>query len=200
MYQLVCPQTIDESTACLTFEHVDACTECPHFQTHFLDWKWICQVHVEYHCMMTSSNGNISAVPVNSPHKGQWRGALMFSVICVWINGWVNNREAGDFRRYRTHYDVIVMEFSPQWSNWQYFNIGPGNGSVINRRMKQCSPNSLPPYVNTRFQKSSSQQRKLQSCVSPTFYVARLLHTNGHIYKIRQCDHFMPICQRVSSL
>ena len=28
--------------------------------------------------------------PVNSPHKGQWRGALMFSLICVWMNGWVN--------------------------------------------------------------------------------------------------------------
>ena len=47
--------------------------------------------------------------PVNSAHKGQWRGALMFSLICVWINGWVNNREAGDLRRYRAHFDVIVM-------------------------------------------------------------------------------------------
>ena len=47
--------------------------------------------------------------PVNSPHKGQWRGALMFSLICVWINGWVNNREAGDLRRYCAHYGVIVM-------------------------------------------------------------------------------------------
>ena len=47
--------------------------------------------------------------PVNSPHKGQWRGALMFSLICVWINDWVNNREAGDLRRYRAHYDVNVM-------------------------------------------------------------------------------------------
>ena len=37
--------------------------------------------------------------PVNSLHKGQWRGALMFSLICAWINGWVNNREAGDLRR-----------------------------------------------------------------------------------------------------
>ena len=46
---------------------------------------------------------------VNSPHKGQWRGALMFSLICVWINDWVNNREAGDLRRYRAHYDIIVM-------------------------------------------------------------------------------------------
>ena len=42
-------------------------------------------------------------------HKGQWRGALMFSLICAWINGWVNTREAGDIRRHRTHYDVIVM-------------------------------------------------------------------------------------------
>ena len=47
--------------------------------------------------------------PVNSPHKGQWRGALMFTLSCARINGWVNNREAGDLRRYRTHYDVIVM-------------------------------------------------------------------------------------------
>ena len=47
--------------------------------------------------------------PVNSPHKGQWRGALMFSLICARINGWVNNDEAGDLRRHRVHYDVIVM-------------------------------------------------------------------------------------------
>ena len=45
-----------------------------------------------------------------SPHKGQWRGALMFSFICVWINDWVNNREAGDLRRHRGHYDVNVMK------------------------------------------------------------------------------------------
>ena len=47
--------------------------------------------------------------PVNSPHKGQWRGTLMFSLICAGINDWVNNREAGDLRRNRAHYDVIVM-------------------------------------------------------------------------------------------
>ena len=44
--------------------------------------------------------------------KGQWRGALMFSLICAWINGWVNSREAGDLRRHRAHYDVTVMIFS----------------------------------------------------------------------------------------
>ena len=47
--------------------------------------------------------------PVNSPHKGQWRGALMFTLICVWTNGCVNNRETGDLRRYCAYYGVTVM-------------------------------------------------------------------------------------------
>ena len=69
-------------------------------------------------CMMTSSNGTIFRVtgplcgeftgPGEFPHKGQLRGALMFSYI--WINDWVNNREAGDLRLHRGHYDVNVME------------------------------------------------------------------------------------------
>ena len=54
--------------------------------------------------------------PVNFLHKGQWRGALIFALICVRINGWVNNREAGDLRRYRAHYDVIVM------ITWKYLH------------------------------------------------------------------------------
>ena len=76
--------------------------------------------------MMTSSNGNIFRVtghlcgdsPANGefPNKGQWRGALMFSLICVWINDWVNNRKAGDLIRYRLHYDVIVMQSPLQLS------------------------------------------------------------------------------------
>ena len=45
----------------------------------------------------------------NSPHKDQWRGALMFSLICARLNCWVNNRDAGDLKRHRAYYDVIVM-------------------------------------------------------------------------------------------
>ena len=59
--------------------------------------------------------------PVNSPHKGQWRGALMFSLICAWMNDWVNNRETGDSRRNRTHYDVTVMDsviFMLDYRDW----------------------------------------------------------------------------------
>ena len=51
--------------------------------------------------------GNYRSMTI-SPHRGQWRGDLMF-FICFWIDGWVNNREAGDLRRYRVHCDVIVM-------------------------------------------------------------------------------------------
>ena len=79
--------------------------------------------------MMTSSNGNIFALlaicagihrsPVNSPHKGQWRGALMFSLICAWINGRVNNGKAGDLRRIRAHYDVIVMRYFGTIGTWK---------------------------------------------------------------------------------
>ena len=47
--------------------------------------------------------------PVNSPHKGQWRGTLVFSLICARINCWVNNLEACDLRHHRAHYDVIVV-------------------------------------------------------------------------------------------
>ena len=45
--------------------------------------------------------------PVNSPHKGQWRGALKFSLMCAWINGRLNTRGAGDLSRHRAHYDPM---------------------------------------------------------------------------------------------
>ena len=50
----------------------------------------------------------IHRLPVNSSHKGQWRRALMFSLIYAWTNGWINTRDAGDLRRHGTHYDATV--------------------------------------------------------------------------------------------
>ena len=47
--------------------------------------------------------------PVDSPHKGQWCGALMFSLICAWTNDRANIRDAGDLRCHHTHYDVTLM-------------------------------------------------------------------------------------------
>ena len=56
--------------------------------------------------------------PVNSPHTDQWRGALMFALICAWTNGWVNNQDAGELKRHSAHYDATVMwrRIVIQWS------------------------------------------------------------------------------------
>ena len=85
----------------------------PHIRLHikrhhcFMTW-WRHQMEI-FSALLAICAGN-SPVPDEFPHKGQWRGALMFSLSCVWINGRVNNREAGDLRRYRAHHDDTVMK------------------------------------------------------------------------------------------
>ena len=87
--------------------------------------RHVCEWRLQGHTtMMTSSNGNIFRV--TGPLCGEFTGPGEFpiqrpvmrsfnvSLICVWINGWVNNREAGDLRRYRAHYDASVMT-ATQW-------------------------------------------------------------------------------------
>ena len=54
----------------------------------------------------------INRSPVDFPHKGQLRGALMLSLTGAMINGWANNRDAVDLRRRRAHNDVTVMILS----------------------------------------------------------------------------------------
>ena len=72
--------------------------------------------------MTTSPNGNIFRVtgPLcgNSPVTGEFpserpvtRSFDVFFDLRL-INYWVNNREAGDLRRYRAHYDAIVMLYA----------------------------------------------------------------------------------------
>ena len=46
---------------------------------------------------------------LNSPHKGQWCRALMFSLFCASINGGVNNRKAGDLKCHHAHYDIVMF-------------------------------------------------------------------------------------------
>ena len=72
--------------------------------------------------------------PVNSRHKGQWGGALMFSLIYARINSWVNNREAGDLRRHPTHCDVIVMihiMLGHTWMAWYASTIPAASSSWL---------------------------------------------------------------------
>ena len=75
--------------------------------------------------------------PVNSPHNGQWCGALIFSLICAWINGWVNTGEAGDLRRHRAHHDVTGMMFTWNFANHRW------NEVYTYSKMKRVFPNLL---------------------------------------------------------
>ena len=89
-------------------------------QAKLLSW-WRHQMET-FSTLLVVCAGN-SPPPVNSPHKGQWRGALMFSLIYAGIKGWVNNREAGDLRSHRAHYDVIVMSclLATFWGENQWY-------------------------------------------------------------------------------
>ena len=94
--------------------------------------------------------------PVNSTHKGQWRGALMFSLICVGINDWVNNREAGDLKRYRAHYDVIVMlPWMPGNTNTSACTLG------CNRTWLWCISGVLSTKVPSRSNELTDWNGKL---------------------------------------
>ena len=77
------------------------------------------QIYI-YIYMMTSSNENIFHV---TGHRGQWHGALMFSLICAWANGSVKNQDTGDLRRHRAHYDANVMTCSVCARNGRNTNI-----------------------------------------------------------------------------
>ena len=68
--------------------------------------------------------------PVNSPHTDQWRGALMFSLISAWTNGWVNNQDW--FETHHSHYDVTVMwcRIVIQWSG-QPWDLSAFNASLL---------------------------------------------------------------------
>ena len=91
---------IKASTSLVTTGSITLAT-FPFLHDDVIKWK-----HFPRYCPFVLG---IHRSPVNSPHKGQRRGALIFSLIWASINGWVNNREAGDLRRNRPHYDVTVM-------------------------------------------------------------------------------------------
>ena len=103
--------------------------------------------------MVTSSNGNIfrvtghlcgeftgpDEVPAQRPVT---RSFDVFFVLRL-NNDWVNNREAGDLRRNRAHYDVIVMEL---WARSTY----QGHGQVITSH-RYCGMKLFVPVLDTCF-------------------------------------------------
>ena len=70
-----------------------------------------------WHHQLETFSALLALCAGNSPITGEFpsqrpvtRGLDVF-LMCVWMNDWVNNREAGGLRGHRTHYDVRVMRF-----------------------------------------------------------------------------------------
>ena len=66
----------------------------------------------------------IQGLAVDSPHKGQWRGALVFSLICGWSYGRADNRDPGDLSN-RARYDATVMKCLLLFLEVSYQLCGP---------------------------------------------------------------------------
>ena len=119
---------LEKWTSCLTNNQVSGDLQYPDAQATSLKWWQWCLLELDFLRQFFFKHDDvikwkhfprywpfvrgIHRSPVNSPHKGQWRGALMFTLICARINGWVNNCEAGDLRRYHAHYDVTIMHIN----------------------------------------------------------------------------------------
>ena len=103
---------------------------CPCYHDDVIKWK-----HFPRYWPFVQG---IHQSPVNSPHKGQWHGASVFSLICAWTNGWVSNRDTGDLRRHHAHYDVPVIfalavggnrrkHLRPRWFNTSRLRLNAGH-------------------------------------------------------------------------
>ena len=123
--------------------------------------------------------------PVNSPHKGQWRGALMFSLMCARINSWVNNREAGDLRRYRHHYDVIVMLMT--WWHGNAFRCITGRcvgNLLMNSRSQMAKDVERCVFVVVGMNTLLDKQPMIHSNVFiNTWYLILLTHATKYIWQ-----------------
>ena len=125
---------------------------------------------------------------VNSPHKGQWRGALMFSLVCVWINGWVNNREAGDLRRYSVHCDVIVMPGWPR-SRWICYRRSSCAlritwACISKETFKRTQPFQKPyfPFIHIHYERTQLLQATREIRMNAVVYSHHVL------WKIEICN------------
>ena len=126
--------------------------------------------------------------PVNSPHKGQWCGALLLSLICAWINGWVNNQEAGALRRHRAHYDVIVICILTLSTSilshsdaiiliyWESFKYFFKNDSL----MWQPLYTAMMSYFSTLFSTTSAHINSAKWCLQVIDLFCNIIKSPGH--------------------
>ena len=114
----------------------------------------------------------------------------MFSLICFWINDWVNNREAGDVKRYRTYYDVIVLA---QWTSddifwhkhhWLFAHRLPTN-SLLKGTITLSFDISIAVTANTLFNKQSNYRWFETPRLSYSSYVITVMRSRKFTTKQR---------------
>ena len=105
---------------------------------HFQMWQVSSQLSYWTYQLISNCNSwwrhqmeTFSALLALCAHKGQWRGAFMFSLICAWTKCWANNGDACDLRRHCVHYNVILMYYEdrvPVYErHWEYQDRNPSN-------------------------------------------------------------------------
>ena len=70
----------------------------------------------------------------------------MFSMICAWINGWINNRET-DLRRHHTHYDVTLMALEQILQLKNTWTLSSHNIEWTDYPKRMTWKYSLPPHI-----------------------------------------------------
>ena len=148
----------------------------------------MCPCHAWWRHQMETSFASLALCVGNSPaigefpDKGQWRGTLMFSLICTWINGWENNREAGDWRRHCAHYGVIVMEpfnFTFPGPQWQW--PAQWHGLWLCPRQTRTSTHSGNTGPRTSARDPRRHWHRVAPCYTPFCLAAS--HGGGGIYR-----------------
>ena len=135
-------------------------------KTQMLHWDHLCSC-CNLTTMMTSSKTlfprywpfarGILRSPVNSPYKGQWRGALMLSLISAWANGSSSSRYAGDLRRHHAHHDVTVMNNGMHFTSTPSFPLFFSHTSnkhisiIMNHNLHFCWTVSLSWWLKQPF-------------------------------------------------
>ena len=121
--------------------------------------------------------------PIYSPHKGQWRGALIFYLICAWTNGWANNRDTAEtpssslWRYCKDHRNMVIalirgMEMLLVWKFIRHRWILLRNG-------QWCGTNNL----------IAGDLRRHDTDVTLLLYVTLRWRHNGHDSVSNQQPH-----------
>ena len=124
--------------------------------------------------------GGIHRSPVNSPHKGLWRGALMFSLICAWIIGWVNNRKAGDLRCHHAHYDVTVMRSRETSTHSNQNWVFSSHLSVRHLHQTHFKPSLIARFMGPTWGPSGADRTHVGPMLAPWTLISGISYQKLH--------------------